>query len=83
MTDDERRAYNRDQKRKRRAEYDYRTDECRQERERYTAEGPQLSVADRKFVGIARWPFIDGFVNQHALGLLNLRCDYCNDTLFM
>ena len=46
------------QKRKRLAEYDYRTDECRQERERYAAEGPQLSVADRKFVGIARRPFI-------------------------
>ena len=76
MTDDERRAYNIDQKRKRLAEYDHRTDESRQERERYAAEGPQLSVADRKFVGIARRPFIDGFVNQH--GLLNLRCDYCN-----
>ena len=69
-----------DQKRKRLAEYDHRTDESRQERERYAAEGPQLSVADRKFVGIVRRPFIDGFVNQHALGLLNLRCDYCNAT---
>ena len=71
MADDEQRAYNRDQKRKRRAEYDYRTDECRQEHERYAAEGPQLSVADRKFVGIARRPFIDCFVDRHALDPLN------------
>ena len=76
-TDGEWRAYNKDEKRKRLAEYEYCTDECHQERKRYAAEGPQLPVAERKFVGIARRPFIDGFVNQHALGLLNLHCDYC------
>ena len=44
----------------------------------YAAEGPQLSVADRKFVGIERRSFINDSVDQHALDPLN--CDYCHST---
>ena len=56
----------------------HRSEQCRLQRERYAAEGPQLSVADRKFVGIERRPFINDSVDQHALDPLN--CDYCNST---
>jgi len=56
------------------------SEKCRQQCECYAAEGPQLSVANRKFVGIARRPFIDDSVDRHALGPLNLHCDYCNVT---
>jgi len=46
----------------------HRSEKCRRQHERYAAEGPQVSVANRKFVGIARWPFIDGSVDRHTLG---------------